>query len=987
MKDATRAILIGMTALFMSVSAKAESEDGSAEHPYQIGSEADLAKIVEHGMGASGRGVCFEQTADIALTKPWVGIGTYKSSTDCFSGIFDGKNHKISAVVMADNGSGQNNYRGFFNQVDGGTVKNLTVETSGFGATPPSGEYGCAVIVGAAYNATIENCVAEGTIASGTHNVGGIAVRIKDTAIIDCTNKAKITGSYTKVAGICVISQESTTGCVIGGCINEGAITAANGTDAGRDGIGGIIAYVDDIRLTIKDCENKGTVAKGAGASSSARVGQIVAYGCYGVTEFQGTIKGAADVRMVGDANGRAIDRHLATVTGSVATFLPDSEVEVAGTYKAMATGGAVTLANIGDSITIDTSLAAVDVTTTAEDAEVSRSGDLYTVKAVRSVSVVSFNAETGAASLAFGSTASASLLYAVVDKGDRGVADAEAWSKAAYLGNIPGATTEGEYTVPSAWLAEPCVIRFVLTTEHERPYDAELNYIVSESSGNLSDLAYVDTGIVPDSTTSIEVKFVQRNVDAAAFGVSGAFYLFSNGQVTFYGYFGDADKSNGSFDNFNLDNNRAYTLRLGPDGAYVDGVRKVGPFKSPTVTTASTLTIGARRVDGQTTVAKQGYFRLYGAKVTKGGRLVCDYIPVRKGDVRCFYDRISKELYDSKGTKKFTKTNSGEVEIGSDLPTDVAGWSTPVRVGRTVQVKSFSSATGEASLKLTGGSWSGRIFVLHDVEDRGSEPSNWAACAYLARVEGATTDCSLTIPSEWAGVEGAVRFVWASDVESPYDCELSSVVSRGTQEEDNRSSPIVDTQIFPTLDTKVSVYTWMPAQTADCAFGLSKVIYLFTPNGNDDFYYGFHSERSNKPGTGKYFDVWHTLTVGPEGAYVDDLRVAGPFGSATAENKVYESLTLFCRRNNDTGAQEKRDWRRAIKTAKIWEKNRLVRDYIACSKDGLPYLYDRVNGTFSGGENFYPGNELEPALAGSEPLALSRAVHVVGPGLILLIR
>ena len=533
-----------------------------------------------------------------------------------------------------------------------------------------------------------------------------------------------------------------------------------------------------------------------------------------------------------------------------------------------------------------------------------------------RSLSVVSFDAATGVASLSFESAETANLLYAVKARGDRGTTDAEAWETAAYLGKVDGATTSDTYALPADWVARPGVIRFVLTTEHERPYDAELNYIVSATSGksDLSDLAYIDTEIVPDATTSIEVKFVQRTGDSAAFGVSGVFYLFSTGSGTYYGYFKDTGKPDSHFADFNLDNSRAYTLRLGPDGAYVDGVRKVGPFKNPTVSTTSTLTIGARRADGQSTVAKQGYFRLFGAKVTKGGHLVRDYIPVRKGDVRCFYDRISRKLCDSSGTKGFSKTNSGEIEIGSDLPTDVTGWSMPVRVGRMVQVKSFDNLNGMASLGLSGGSWSGRVFVLHDVEDKGSDPSDWASRTYLSRVDGTSTDCDVVLPADWERAGGVARFVWVSDVESPYDCELSSVVSRGAKEEDNKGAPFVDTQIFPTLETKVSVYAWMSPETPDCAFGLSSVIYLFTPWGTDNFYYGFHSESGNETGTGKHFDLWHTLTVGPEGAYVDELRVAGPFDSATAVN-AYESLTLFCRRNNDTGAKEKHDLRCSIRT------------------------------------------------------------------------
>lgn len=356
----------------------ARAESGTEEDPYQISSEADLAKITQYGMGEAGKGKCFELTADIALTKPWAGIGTYNSATDCFSGVFDGKGHKICNVVMADNGSDKNNYRGFFNQIDGGTVRNLTVATTGFGtADLPSGEYGCAAIAGAAYNATLENCVAEGVISSGTHNVGGIVIRIKDTSIIGCTNRVDVTGNYTKVAGVCVLNQNSTTGCLIEGCVNEGTVTAANGTNAGRDGIAGIIAYVGDGLLTIRDCENKGAVAKGANASSAAKVGQIIGYNYKGVKAFEGTIKGTTGVRMIGDVNGKTIDRHLATVSGSVATFVADSAIQSGKSYASMATG-TVMMPSIGLAVTIDDSLAPITVATSAGNAKVVKDGNRY---------------------------------------------------------------------------------------------------------------------------------------------------------------------------------------------------------------------------------------------------------------------------------------------------------------------------------------------------------------------------------------------------------------------------------------------------------------------------------------------------------------------------------------------------------------------------------------------------------------------------------
>lgn len=325
----------------------------------------------------------FKLGASITLTEKWPGIGVYdnKTNADAFEGTFDGAGYTISGVTFASNETG-NNYRGFFNQINNAVVKNLTVEGDGFGSDVPSGEYGCALIVGCANNSTIENCIASGTIASGTHNVGGIVVRISDTTIRGCTNKANITGSYSKIGGIAVLNQDSTTACLIENCVNEGTLTAAgNAEKAGRDGLGGIIAYAADTTLTIRNCSNTGVLVKGEGANASARVGQIVGW-TYTAIKADGTNTVRDDIRSVG-GNDHAVDGlNYATVKDGVATLVVDAEAKNGASLKVMAAGTTVTLGAIGESITLDTTLATVTVTTTAENAEVTQDGNVYTVVA-----------------------------------------------------------------------------------------------------------------------------------------------------------------------------------------------------------------------------------------------------------------------------------------------------------------------------------------------------------------------------------------------------------------------------------------------------------------------------------------------------------------------------------------------------------------------------------------------------------------------------
>ena len=75
--------------------------------------------------------------------------------------------------------------------------------------------------------------------------------------------------------------------------------------------------------------------------------------------------------------NGKTIDRHLATVSGSVATFVADSAIQNGGNYASMATG-TVMMPDVGLAVTIDDSLAPITVATSAGNAKVVKDGNRY---------------------------------------------------------------------------------------------------------------------------------------------------------------------------------------------------------------------------------------------------------------------------------------------------------------------------------------------------------------------------------------------------------------------------------------------------------------------------------------------------------------------------------------------------------------------------------------------------------------------------------
>ncbi len=340
---------------------------------------AGIAKLVSEGKTLAGVTITLPKDATIDLSGlTWAGIGIYNETAigTAFQGTFDGNGAKITGLTFEDTGS--NKYRGLFNQIYNAKILNLTVSGNGFGytaddiASMPS-SMGGAMIVGNSISSTLQDCTAEG-IFVGTHNVAGVVVRIVDTDIIRCTNKATLIGSYTKLGGIVNISQHRNialgNGSLLQDCVNEGVVES---TAKGENGVAGIIAYVgygDDAQnpindVTIKGCSNKGSVSS---ASTTARVGQIVGSAASYLTIGEGNT-GFKNQIAIGD-NPNFLN--FATVDGDIATYV--TELKAGNVYLVTAPDNALNEYNqpqppakpsitlkAGESITFDTSLAKID--------------------------------------------------------------------------------------------------------------------------------------------------------------------------------------------------------------------------------------------------------------------------------------------------------------------------------------------------------------------------------------------------------------------------------------------------------------------------------------------------------------------------------------------------------------------------------------------------------------------------------------------------
>ena len=323
-----------------------------------------LRKGVAAGLPTAGTN--FTQTADIDMAgeAEFAGIGTYNESSPTngmpFSGTYDGQNYKISNVTMT-----ARNYGGIFNQVGGGTIKNLTVEDISFlsGGFAIVGNFG-------GDGAVLQNLTAAGSFGDagmpGTHNMAGIVVRAcgggeTGALVKDCTNNATIYGNYTKLAGICAITQRKLTGAGItfDGCVNNGALNLSR-TSTGVTGLAGIVGYESEPTVLV-GCSNTGSLNNTASGANTDCNGQLVGYAYNQSLTDNGGNSAPSNAKMVAKYGTSTVTGFkYATVDNGVATTVTtlakDTTYLLEGNVAASETP-VFTLAAVGDTIAFDTAL------------------------------------------------------------------------------------------------------------------------------------------------------------------------------------------------------------------------------------------------------------------------------------------------------------------------------------------------------------------------------------------------------------------------------------------------------------------------------------------------------------------------------------------------------------------------------------------------------------------------------------------------------
>ena len=321
---------------------------------YYIANDTDLKAFRDKvNVGDAFVGKTITLTDDVDLkNEEWtpIGNGSRSGSTytgNAFKGIFDGKSKSISNVKITANTTDANDAIGLFGVVDGGTVKNVTlnVNINVVNNKLAGGAIGLLVNGGTAekihvtgnvkaadgvggivgrmlISGTIKECVNEAVVDAaevGSGSGGGIVGKAYYTAtgkamnIQDCENRGSITAAHC-AGGIAGLSAAN-----VSGCTNSGSVTAGNhaggivgeqtnygavsGNTNSADVIGkntaagGIIGWVryqnsdsnypNTALITVTGNTNSGSIGKGEDGTGELGYGGIV-----GTLYNQGTVSG-----------------------------------------------------------------------------------------------------------------------------------------------------------------------------------------------------------------------------------------------------------------------------------------------------------------------------------------------------------------------------------------------------------------------------------------------------------------------------------------------------------------------------------------------------------------------------------------------------------------------------------------------------------------------------------------------------------------------
>lgn len=296
-------------------------------------------------------------------------------------------------------------------------------------------------------------------------------------------------------------------------------------------------------------------------------------------------------------------------------------------------------------------------------------------------------------------------FLVAVAGATDVGTVYAD-WPEATTFTRVSADESTATATLPTDWWNNGWQVRFLWISATDLPYDYPVESVYTAGS------AYANDGWIPSVYTEEAVR-ARCGADVCHFGLTVYFYLFDNGGATFYGFFGNT----GSFATYRPNLNTYHELRLGPSGAYIDGVQKVAFTGATYQNLGKASPVPFRRNAEDGSLTKSGPCHVQYAKVWDDGILVRDLVPCVKDGVAGFLDRVHRKFHASVVSTPF---EAGEKVAPPITAGDVLAWSGALSLAS--EVSGVWDGGGSDRAFDTAANWEGDM--LPDLTDGTGYPT-----------------------------------------------------------------------------------------------------------------------------------------------------------------------------------------------------------------------------------------------------------------------
>jgi len=322
--------------------AKYSGGTGEPNDPYQIASVSDLLTLAED---VNDYNKCFIMTSDIDLDPCLPGNQIFSTAVIApdsnlsmeydgiaFSGVFDGKEHKIFNLTIDANGT-ENDFLAMFGYIGiGGEVKNMGLEnisvTYGTLANKIAGLVACS-------DGNISNCYSTGAVDGNQADCVGGLVGLNNTGIMSNCHSFVIVsgGEHTgDLGGLAGFNKSSITNCFSTGAVTGGyfigGLTGGNDSNIHNchstsavvgesDYVGGLVGI--DFNGTITNCYSTGSINIGNRASD---VGGLVG------DSWNGTIRNCYSTgTVITKNNSNRIGGLMGRTSGSITNCYSTSHV------------------------------------------------------------------------------------------------------------------------------------------------------------------------------------------------------------------------------------------------------------------------------------------------------------------------------------------------------------------------------------------------------------------------------------------------------------------------------------------------------------------------------------------------------------------------------------------------------------------------------------------------------------------------------------